>query len=80
MKRVGGAASHRRKALRDAARLLPFLGLILFLLPAIWAPTPENPRSTAMDGIYLFAAWLTLIVIARTLAKGLRDPDPPEED
>ncbi len=29
---------YRRRRLRDAARILPFLGLFLMLLPALWAP------------------------------------------
>ncbi len=57
----------------DAARLLPVLGALLFLLPMLWSPLPgkEPGRSTASDGLYLFAAWAVLIVVAAVLGPRL---------
>jgi len=54
----------------DAARLLPVLGAFLFFLPALWRPGATG-HSTAVDGVYLFAVWAILIVIARLFASGL---------
>jgi len=62
---------YRRRRVMDAARLLPLLGGFLFLLPMLWAPRPEHPRSTAGDGIYLFVVWGILIAIAALLAMRL---------
>lgn len=78
-------ATYRRRRLRDAARLLPFVGIFLFLLPILWAPQQTFRRDTAPDGIYLFAAWAGLIVLAFVIARSLAapsaegDPDEPAD-
>ncbi len=69
-------SSYRRRRLIDAARLLPALGLFLFMLPVLWrtAETPEP--DTARGGIYLFAAWFGLIVAAFLLSRRLMRDGP----
>ncbi len=62
---------YRRRRLRDAARLMPVLGLLLFLLPGLGHDSVGNAR----DAIYLFAAWGLLIVFAAILAQGLSQSD-----
>ena len=75
--------TYRRRRLADAARMLPFLGLVLMILPMLWAPGPGGARDTATDGIYMFAIWGALIAAACLLAwrldPGGADPsDDPE--
>jgi peptidoglycan/LPS O-acetylase OafA/YrhL len=72
-------APYRRRRLRDAARLLPILGLFLLLLPLLWAPTAQMTL-TADDVIYFFAVWLCLIALAAAFAPGLRGGDGSDED
>ena len=55
----------------DAARLLPLVGAVLFVLPLLWAPGDAPERATAHDTIYLFAVWFGLIVAAVALARRL---------
>jgi len=62
-------AVYRRRRLRDAARLLPMLGMLLLLIPAL------SQRSTAGDAIYLFTVWAGLIALAAFLAPGLSKAD-----
>jgi hypothetical protein len=75
-------ASYRRRRMRDAARLLPFVGAFLMLLPVLWAPQNTFARDTAPDGIYLFAVWALLIVLAAGISRFVTapgdsdDPDP----
>jgi hypothetical protein len=81
--------AYRRRRLADAARILPVLGLVLFLLPALWRQ-PGDPN-TATEAVYLFAVWALLILAAALLARPLRRagdprsplpprrPDPPPE-
>jgi len=61
--------SYRQKRLKDAAMLLPLLGGLLFLFPLVYLfiayDTPGSPGATA---IYLFSAWLILILCAAYLA------------
>ena len=78
-------ASYRRRRRRDAARLLPFLGGFLVLLPILWTPGAQLARSTATDAIFLFGAWAGMIVaafaIARSLARsGADEGADPETD
>ncbi len=64
--------SYRLRRLGDAARLLPVLGLVLFLLPLFWGPDASGqPRLTAWDGIYLFVVWCGLIALSVILSRRL---------
>ena len=61
--------SYRRRRLGDAARLLPLFGLVLVLLPLLWSPdTTGAARLTAWEGVYLFAVWAVLILVAAILS------------
>ncbi len=74
---------YRRRRLGDAARLLPVFGLVLILLPIMWAPdTTGAARLTAWEGVYLFAVWALLIVVAAVLSRALavKEPAKPDED
>lgn len=76
-------STYRRRRLADAARMLPVLGMVLMVLPMLWAPATDGTRSTAIDGLYLFAIWGGLIGAAALLAPRLdtapRSPrDEPE--
>jgi len=72
-------APYRRRRLRDAARLLPLLGVFLFLLPMLWASDARMTMS-AGDVIYFFAVWLGLIGLAAGFAPGLRGGDGSDEE
>ena len=58
---------YRMRRVRDAARALPFFGLVLFLLPLLWG----RGTSTAAIGVYLFAVWFGLILAAGVMAARL---------
>lgn len=65
----GGYRLRRR---RDAALLLPFVGALLFLLPLFWGGS--GGPGTARIGLYLFAVWAALILVAALLSPRLEDP------
>lgn len=65
-------AVYRRRRLRDAARLMPVLGLLLFLLPGLGHDSVGNAR----DAVFIFAVWGLLIALAAVLAPGLSQSDP----
>ena len=75
-------ASYRQRRLRDALRLLPVLGAILWFVPLLW-PRGAGGMTTSMALTYIFAAWAVLILLAVALSRRLR-PDPqadlPRED
>lgn len=72
-------APYRRRRLRDAARVLPVLGLFLLLLPLLWTPDARMALS-AGDVIYFFTVWLVLIALAAAFAPGLRGGSGGSED
>ena len=63
--------SYRMRRLRDGARLLPVAGAFLLLLPILWQPSATDARDTAFDGIYIFAVWAGLIIVAAILSRAL---------
>ena len=71
---------YRLRRLRDAARMLPFFGAVLILLPLLHSPSGDGSRATASDGIYLFGIWALLIVIARKLAPELEEDASARDD
>ncbi|QBJ23540.1 hypothetical protein [Haematobacter massiliensis] len=58
--------TYRMRRVVDAARVLPALGLMLFLLPLLW-----KEASLAAVGLYVFAVWLLLIVAALAMSRRL---------
>ncbi|SPF76883.1 hypothetical protein ALP8811_01900 [Aliiroseovarius pelagivivens] len=58
--------SYRRRRIEDAARLLPLLGVVLFLLPLMVGGAIGNVRLA-----YVFSAWFGLILSALILARHL---------
>ena len=49
--------NYLRRRLGDAAKLLPLLGVLLFLLPVLWSES----ATTAGGFVYLFTVWVLLI-------------------
>ncbi|MDF0596152.1 hypothetical protein [Psychromarinibacter halotolerans] len=74
--------SYRRRRVMDGARLLPVIGAFLLLMPLVWGVTPGRLLGTAGSGIYLFAVWAGLIVVALVFSRILLRPDeerPPKD-
>ena len=75
--------SYRRRRLMDAARLLPLLGVLLFLLPLLWRAADSTG---AMGGvsmsnaiIYVFAVWIGLIAAIFVFGKSTRPWSRPDD-
>ena len=76
--------TYRRRRMMDAARLLPILGIFLFLVPMFRTRDAEDPAMTAGGGLYIFVIWAFLIVAAvllsRWLVGGEEDVEDAQED
>lgn len=59
--------SYRRKRLEDSARLVPLAGLILLLMPLMWAAR----AGTSGALIYVFSIWALLILVVGLLSRAL---------
>lgn len=58
--------SYRKRRMIDAIRLLPLLGLLLWMLPLIW-PVPSGEEgsdviSTSVALRYLFGVWIAMVL------------------
>ena len=77
--------SYRRRRMMDALRILPIVGVLLWLLPLFW-PTPgdgpDGPTPIAMSDaiIYVFGVWIALILAALALWWALRSSVEMGED
>ena len=71
-------APYRRRRLRDAARMLPLLGCVLFGIPLMWSQSDAAPFSNADALIYVFGAWIVLILLSALISYALRvRPEDP---
>ncbi|MEP5153413.1 hypothetical protein [Planktotalea sp.] len=53
----------------DGAKLLPIIGLVLFMVPLIWPRRGDSDAViTSSSSIYIFMIWLGLIVFGAFLA------------
>ena len=61
---------YRRRRLIEIIRLVPFLGLLMFLFPVLWAGQGDGePALTSNGWLYLFSIWFLLIALAFVLAR-----------
>ena len=69
---------YRRRRMMDAARVLPFFGLVLWLIPLLWEETGFGVVRSSSAIIYLFGVWALLVIGAALIATALRgsDSDP----
>lgn len=70
-------AVYRIRRLRDAARLLPVVGLFLMLLPLLWGGDRGSDRGGGAV-VFVFVVWALLIAGAALLAPALEQPDEAE--
>lgn len=54
--------SYRRRRLIDLIKILPLIGLMLWLVPLLWPTEGAEQVSSANATIYIFAIWFVLIV------------------
>jgi hypothetical protein len=73
--------SYRQRRLMDFARLLPFIGGLLWLVPLLW-PQPEAMGAPASDGgglsmssaiLYVFGVWALLVAGVLVVARYVLD-------
>ncbi len=80
--------SYRRRRFLDAMKLLPILGIWLFVLPILWPEPLDETTSRTTSGalIYVFGVWLFLILLSAIFLRAYNalredgDDTPPEGD
>nr|WP_309501580.1 hypothetical protein [uncultured Roseovarius sp.] len=61
--------TYRRRRMVDATRLLPILGVVLFLIPLLWQGE-EGARTTDVM-IYIFGIWALLAGLSGLVSRDL---------
>lgn len=71
--------TYRRRRLEDGARFLPVLGIMLVMVPLLWA---EGAGGVSMSSaiLYLFLLWAALVAVAMVLSLYLRDDNEVDID
>jgi hypothetical protein len=79
--------SYRQRRMMDAVRLLPVIGLLLWLLPTLWSVSDDGgvePVKMSQAIIYVFGVWVCLILsgglLWRYLVAGGEMPTPLDAD
>ena len=72
-------ASYRQRRIRDAAKLMPFLGIILWAIPLAWSRGDGSNDVGTAGLIYVFGVWVLLIVATGFLAAKVRGDTPEDE-
>lgn len=70
--------SYRQRRIRDAARLMPFLGAMLWGVPILWAEPGPYGISTSRAMLYIFGVWVLLAAVSLGLSRWL-EPDTDSE-
>jgi hypothetical protein len=65
-------ASYRQRRIRDAAKLMPFLGMILWAIPLAWSRGDGSNDVGTAGLIYVFGVWVIMILATGLLATRVR--------
>ncbi|ASM71798.1 MULTISPECIES: hypothetical protein [Roseobacteraceae] len=65
--------SYRRRRMQDAQRLLPVLGMVLWMVPVLWPSGDETGHVSMSAAIcYVFGVWCVLIGLSFVLWSGVQ--------
>lgn len=65
-------AGYRQRRLQDAAKLVPVLGAVLWMMPLAWQSNAPGEAENASALLYIFGVWVLLIVLTAVLSRLLR--------
>lgn len=74
-------ASYRQRRLRDGAKLIPFVGIILLAIPLSWSGGEGGEKIGSSALLYVFGVWVLLIILTALLSSRMRsDPSISTKD
>lgn len=65
-------ANYRQRRVRDGAKLLPFVGVVLLAIPLAWSSDGPEGKIGSSGLIYIFGVWVLLIVLTAILSRSIR--------
>ena len=63
--------SYRRRRVIDGARVLPFIGMLLWLIPLLWREDGAAAVRSSSAIVYLFGVWAVLVLAGGLLSARL---------
>ncbi len=60
-------SNYKMRRIVDAMRILPFVGVFLWVIPLIWGSDAAN-HTTSSKMIYIFAVWILLVAVNAMLS------------
>jgi hypothetical protein len=75
--------SYRQRRMMDALRLLPLIGMLLWMVPVLWPVADAGdvpPIKMSQAVTYVFCVWVALIVATAGLWSRLSDVSSGETD
>ena len=68
-------AGYRQRRIRDAARLLPVFGAILWAIPLLWQSDAPDGENSSGALVYVFVVWAILIGLSFAISRLIRADD-----
>jgi len=69
---------YRIQRLRDVAKMLPILGIVLLFIPLLWRGAPPTSNAAAVQ--YMFGVWLLLILMTWLVARRIAATEADTQD
>lgn len=74
--------SYRQRRVRDVARVLPIVGVLLWAIPLLWPRDGAEAATTGAAAQYIFVVWFVLIVacaiISRRITSDAMEDEKPD--
>lgn len=71
--------TYRKRRMQDAARFLPVIGVVLFLVPLFWPRGPADGIAMSVALEYIFLVWASLVAAALVLSIYIKDEPVMDE-
>ncbi|MCO4847987.1 MAG: hypothetical protein KC448_08455 [Yoonia sp.] len=59
--------TYRRRRMRDLARAVPVIGVVLLAIPLLWSDAALNSGAI----VYIFVVWVLLILLAAAISRAV---------
>jgi type IV secretory pathway VirB2 component (pilin) len=64
--------TYRKRRMRDLARAVPVIGVVLLAIPMLWSVAALNSGAT----VYIFVVWVLLILLAAAISRVVSTDTP----
>jgi len=74
--------SYRQRRVRDVARILPLVGVLLWAIPLLWPTDGAEVATTGTAAQFIFVVWFVLIVacaiVSRRITNDVMEDEKPD--